>query len=114
MLANGINFLIFSGGMSVDPDDVTPHAIHELGCEVITYGVPSQPGNMTLMAYLGEIPVIGVPGAAITMPVTVFDVLLPRIYSGLKITREDFISLGDGGLCQQCEVCHYPNCTFGK
>lgn len=114
MLANGINFLIFSGGMSVDPDDVTPHAIHELGCEVITYGVPSQPGNMTLMAYLGEIPVIGVPGAAITMPVTVFDVLLPRIYSGQKITREDFINLGDGGLCQQCEVCHYPNCTFGK
>ncbi len=114
MLNDGADFLIFSGGMSVDPDDLTPTAIRELGCDVVSYGVPSQPGNMTLMAYSGSIPVIGVPGAAITMPVTVFDALLPQIYTGKKLTREDLLRLGDGGLCQQCRPCHFPNCTFGK
>lgn len=114
MLNAGADFLIFSGGMSVDPDDLTPSAIRELGCEIVSYGVPSQPGNMTLMAYLKDVPVIGVPGAAITMPTTVFDALLPQIFTGEKITRDDLIRLGDGGLCQQCKPCHFPNCTFGK
>ena len=113
-LENGADFLIFTGGMSVDPDDLTPTAIRELGADIIRYGVPSQPGNMTLVAYLGDIPILGVPGAAIKLPTTVFDVLLPQIFSGDKITGEDLIRLGDGGLCQMCKACHWPNCTFGK
>lgn len=113
-LENGADFLIFTGGMSVDPDDLTPTAIRELGADIIRYGVPSQPGNMTLVAYLGDIPILGVPGAAIKLPTTVFDVLLPQIFSGDKITGEDLIRLGDGGLCQMCKACHWPNCTFGR
>ena len=113
-LAQGADFLIFSGGMSVDPDDLTPAAIRRLGCEVISHGVPSQPGNMTLMAYLGDIPVMGVPGAAISLPTTIFDVMLPQIYAGDRFTKEELTSLGDGGLCQLCAACHFPNCTFGR
>lgn len=113
-LNQGADFLIFSGGMSVDPDDLTPTAIRKLGCQVISHGVPSQPGNMTLMAYLGDVPVMGVPGAAIHLPTTIFDVLLPQVYAGVKFTRDDLIRLGDGGLCQLCEECHFPNCTFGR
>ncbi len=113
-LAKGADFLIFSGGMSVDPDDLTPSAIRRLGCEVVTHGVPSQPGNMTLLAYLGDIPVMGVPGAAVSLPTTIFDAMLPQVYAGLKFTREDLINLGDGGLCQLCKACHFPNCTFGR
>ena len=113
-LAKGADFLIFSGGMSVDPDDLTPAAIRKLGCEVITHGLPSQPGNMTMLAYLGHIPVMGVPGAAISLPTTIFDVLLPQVFTGLKFTKNDLIRLGDGGLCQLCGACHFPNCTFGR
>ncbi len=113
-LAQGADFLIFSGGMSVDPDDLTPAAIRSLGCGVVSHGVPSQPGNMTLMAYLGDVAVMGVPGAAISLPTTIFDVLLPQVFSGVKFTREDLIRLGDGGLCQLCPACHFPNCTFGR
>lgn len=113
-IGNGADFLIFTGGMSVDPDDLTPAAIRQLGADIVSYGVPSQPGNMTLVAYLGDIPILGVPGAAIKLPTTVFDVLLPQIFSGGRITREDLIRLGDGGLCQMCQVCHWPNCTFGR
>lgn len=113
-LKNGADFLIFTGGMSVDPDDLTPTAIRQLGAEIVTHGVPSQPGNMTLVAYLDDIPVLGVPGAAISLPTTIFDVLLPQIFAGDKITKEELIGLGDGGLCQMCKTCHWPNCTFGR
>ncbi len=113
-LEKGADFLIFTGGMSVDPDDLTPTAIRRLGAQIISHGVPSQPGNMTLVAYLGDVPVLGVPGAAIHLPTTIFDVLLPQIFAGDKLTREDLIHLGDGGLCQLCGACHFPNCTFGR
>ncbi len=113
-LDDGADFLIFTGGMSVDPDDITPTAIRQLGAQIITHGVPSQPGNMTLVAYLGDIPVLGVPGAAISLPTTIFDVLLPQIYAGDKLTKQDLIRLGEGGLCRMCEVCHFPTCTFGR
>ncbi len=110
----GADFLIFTGGMSVDPDDITPTAIRQLGADVVSHGVPAQPGNMTLVAYLNKIPILGVPGAAISLPTTIFDVLLPQIFSGEPLTKEDLIRLGEGGLCQLCNSCHFPNCTFGR
>ena len=114
MLDAGADLLIFSGGMSVDPDDLTPSAIRALGAEVVSHGVPSQPGNMTLIAYLGEAAILGVPGASIVMPTTIFDVVLPQIFAGVKFTKAELIGLGDGGLCQLCKSCHFPNCTFGR
>lgn len=110
----GADFLVFTGGMSVDPDDLTPTAIRSLGAEIVTHGVPSQPGNMTLVAYLGDVPILGVPGAAISLPTTVFDVLLPQIFAGDRLTKKELIRLGDGGLCRLCKPCHFPNCTFGR
>ena len=114
LLAEGAELLIFSGGMSVDPDDLTPSAIREMGAEIISYGVPSQPGNMTLVAYLDQAALLGVPGAAISRPTTIFDVLLPQIFCGDPLTKDNLIRLGEGGLCQMCDSCHFPNCTFGR
>ena len=114
LLDAGADLLIFSGGMSVDPDDLTPSAIRALGAELVTHGVPSHPGNMTLVAYLGDAAVLGVPGASIVMPTTIFDVVLPQIFAGVKFTKEELIGLGEGGLCQLCKACHFPNCTFGR
>lgn len=113
-LDQGADFLIFTGGMSVDPDDLTPTAIRRLGADIISHGVPAQPGNMTLVAYLGQVAILGVPGAAISLPTTMFDVFLPQIFVGIKFTKQDLVNLGDGGLCQLCKQCHWPNCTFGR
>lgn len=113
-LDKGADFLIFTGGMSVDPDDLTPASIRRLGAKIVSHGVPSQPGNMTLVAYLNKIPILGVPGAAISLKTTIFDVLLPQIYTGEMLSKTDLEQLGEGGLCQQCKVCHFPNCTFGR
>ena len=113
-LDQGAELLIFTGGMSVDPDDLTPSAIRKLGADIVTHGVPSQPGNMTLVAYLNDVAILGIPGAAISLPTTMFDVLLPQVFAGIKFTKQDLIKLGNGGLCQQCTPCHFPNCTFGR
>lgn len=113
-LAKGADLLIFTGGMSVDPDDLTPAAIKNTGAEIITQGVPSQPGNMFTIGYLGSAALIGVPGAAIHAKTTVFDAVLPQLFTGKRFTKDDFVRLGHGGLCQQCPVCHFPNCTFGR
>lgn len=113
-LKQGAEILLFSGGMSVDPDDLTPSAIKACGADIVTYGVPSQPGNMTLVSYLKQAALIGVPGAAISLPVTVLDVLLPQLFTGVRITKEDMLALSEGGLCQLCSHCHFPNCTFGR
>ena len=113
-LAQGAELLIFHGGMSVDPDDLTPTAVRMLGADIVTYGVPAQPGNMSLIAYLDGVTVLGVPSAAISSRTTLFDVLLPQVFTGLRLTKDELTNLGNGGLCQQCKSCHYPNCTFGK
>ena len=110
----GADLLVFSGGMSVDPDDLTPTAIRSLGAEIVTYGVPAQPGNMSLIAYLGGVTILGVPSSAISNRTSMFDVVLPQVFSGERFTRDELTNLGNGGLCQQCAVCHFPNCTFGR
>ena len=113
-LDKGATMIIFTGGMSVDPDDMTPTSIIELGGELISYGAPVLPGSMFLLSYLGDIPMMGLPGCVMFAKKTVFDLVLGRVMTGEKLTKADIMRYATGGLCQSCEICHYPNCTFGK
>ena len=110
----GADLLITTGGMSVDPDDVTRFAIRKLGVEDFTYGSAVLPGAMFLIAFLGVIPILGIPACGMYHKTTIFDLMLPRILSGEKIGRKELAELGHGGLCMNCEVCRYPVCPFGK
>lgn len=114
----GADLVLTSGGMSVDPDDKTPLAIKNTGAEVVTYGAPVLPGAMFLLAYYKKdgktIPVAGLPGCVMYAKRTVFDLVLPRLMADDPVTKEEMDLLGKGGLCLNCEVCHYPNCGFGK
>jgi len=110
----GTELILLTGGMSVDPDDVTPAAIRSTGARVVTQGVPMQPGNMLTIAYLEDaVTLIGVPGASMHAPVTSLDVFLPRVFAGVEITPEEIADFGLGGFCLNCPVCHFPNCNFG-
>jgi molybdenum cofactor synthesis domain-containing protein len=139
----GADLLITTGGMSVDPDDVTRFAIRQLGASEITYGSPVLPGSMFLVAYLeraqglsytnhgreavapeenagdgvplpGYIPILGIPACGMYHKITIFDLILPRVLAGERIDRKDLAELGHGGLCRKCDACHYPVCGFGK
>lgn len=139
LINEGADLIITSGGMSVDPDDVTRFAIRNLGVEEMHYGSPVLPGSMFLVAYLqnaehrakntdsppfnsplikgglrGVVPILGIPACGMYADITVFDLVLPRILAGEKIGRKELAELGHGGLCLKCETCRYPVCPFGK
>lgn len=111
----GADMIICTGGMSVDPDDKTPGAIRDTGARIVTYGAPVLPGAMFLLGYFEDgTPVMGLPGCVMYAKATVFDLVLPRVTAGIEVTKKDIAHMGNGGLCLGCEVCHYPNCGFGK
>jgi len=123
----GADLLITTGGMSVDPDDVTRLAIGNLGVEDMTYGSAVLPGAMFLMAYIrrdaaanqdatkqDSIPVLGIPACGMYHKNTVLDLVLPRVLAGERIGRQELAELGHGGLCMNCSECRFPACPFGK
>ena len=137
LLNAGADLLITTGGMSVDPDDVTRFAIRSIGAKDITYGSAVLPGAMVLVGYLEKvrsaecgvrseinsklktqnselIPILGIPACGMYHRTTVFDLILPRILSGEHVGREALAELGHGGLCLHCTECRYPVCPFGK
>lgn len=113
-LEKGADLLITTGGMSVDPDDRTRHAMQKAGIQDIVYGTPVLPGAMFMVAYLGKIPVLGIPACGMYASRTILDLVYPRVLAGEKITRKEIAELGHGGLCLNCKSCTYPVCPFGK
>ena len=104
MIDRGIDLVICTGGMSVDPDDKTPGAIKATGASIVSYGVPFVPGVMMLLSYYNNrglsVPIIGAPACVFYEHTTAFDVLLPRFMADDIVSLEDIIALGEGGLNQ--------------
>ncbi|MDR3561562.1 MAG: molybdopterin-binding protein [Negativicutes bacterium] len=114
LIQEGAEMIITTGGMSVDPDDVTPAGIRAAGGQVVAYGAPVLPGSMFMLAYIKDIPVLGLPGCVMYHKTTIFDLIAPRILAGEKVTRKDISHFAHGGLCSGCNPCRYPACAFGK
>ncbi|HYA86454.1 MAG TPA: molybdopterin-binding protein [Nitrospirota bacterium] len=130
LLHAGADLLIITGGMSVDPDDVSRFAIRNMGATEITYGAPVLPGAMFLVGYLDRvqsgknsqpepgnsdtIPILGIPACGMYHSITILDLVLPRVLAGERISRKELADLGHGGLCLHCKECRYPVCPFGK
>ena len=97
-LASGAGMVLVAGETSImDIDDITPRAIRQVGGEIEHYGVPVEPGNLLLLAYCGQIPIVGAPGCARSRSYNVVDMILPRLAAGEHLTRRDLIELGHGG-----------------
>lgn len=110
----GMELIVCTGGMSVDPDDLTPSAIRDSDAKIITYGAPVLPGAMFLLGYFEDgTPIMGLPGCVMYAKATIFDMILPRVLADVKVQKKDIIKLGNGGLCLNCPECHYPNCGYG-
>jgi hypothetical protein len=137
LLDAGADLLITTGGMSVDPDDVTRFAIRNIGAKDIVYGSPVLPGAMFLIGYVDRdsssefgvqsedqpksethnsdlVPILGIPACGMYHTITILDLVLPRVLAGEKIGRRELAEMGHGGLCLLCKECRYPVCPFGK
>jgi len=113
-LAEGADLILITGGMSVDPDDVTRRGIAQAGAGEVLYGAPVLPGAMLMITDIDGVPVLGIPACGLYHETTVFDLVLPRILAGEQFTRQDLARLGHGGLCLHCPECRFPQCSFGK
>jgi len=114
LLDAGCDLIVTTAGMSVDPDDVTRAGLVDAGLRDDLFGVPMLPGTMTLVGHIGQAQIIGVPACALFYKTTSFDVLLPRLLAGRRITRKEIARLGEGGFCMTCKACSFPKCPFGK
>lgn len=114
LIDEGAEIIMTSGGMSVDPDDVTPSAIGGIADRVVTYGSPVLPGAMFMLAYKKNVAILGVPACGMYHKNTILDLVFQRVIAEEELTKKDLAVLAHGGLCQGCEVCHYPICPFGK
>jgi molybdenum cofactor synthesis domain-containing protein len=114
LLNMGADLLLVTGGMSVDPDDVTRQGVTQAGAKDFIYGAPVLPGAMFMISAIGDVPVLGIPACGLYHEATIFDLVLPRILAGEQLTREEIAAMGHGGLCLHCPECRYPVCPFGK
>ncbi|QVK19884.1 molybdopterin-binding protein [Mycoplasmatota bacterium] len=97
-LEEGAELIICTGGMSVDPSDITPQGIINTGSKIVTYGMPVLSGSMTLIAYNGNVPIIGLPAGVLFAKKSTVDVILHRLLCDDLITREEVALYGNGGL----------------
>jgi molybdenum cofactor cytidylyltransferase len=99
LLAAGSNLIMISGtSVPKDRADTVPAAIVAAGGEIVHFGMPVEPGNMLLLARLGEVPVIILPGCARSRRTNGLDWVLQRMLAGLPMGREQIMGMGVGGL----------------
>lgn len=110
----GCELILTTGGLSVDPDDVTKTGISKTGAKIVAYGSPILPGAMFLYALLENTTILGLPACVFYHPTTIYDLILPRVLAGEQITINEIADMGHGGLCMDCDTCRFSDCSFGK
>ena len=102
LAAKDLSPLLVAGASAiVDTGDVVPAAIERAGGEIVHFGMPVDPGNLSLMARLGDRPVIGLPGCARSPARNGFDWILERCLAGLPPGAGDIMAMGIGGLLKE-------------
>ncbi len=98
----GCDIILIAGASAiVDRRDVVPAAVVEAGGAIDHFGMPVDPGNLLLLARLGEARVLGLPGCARSLKLNGFDWVLQRIFAGVDITASDIMRMGAGGLLME-------------
>ena len=103
-----------AGACAVMALERIPADIRAAGGVVECYGAPTFPGAMFMLAHVGEVPVLGLPGCVMYHKASIFDLIVPRLLAGVKVGAADIAALGHGGYCAGCGECRYPVCPFGK
>ncbi|MDH3230607.1 MAG: NTP transferase domain-containing protein, partial [Alphaproteobacteria bacterium] len=105
----GCDMVLVMGASAItDRRDVIPVAIEAAGGSVDHFGMPVDPGNLMLIGHDGEAPVVGLPGCVRSPKVNGFDWVLQRLVAGLKVTRDDVMAMGAGGLLTEISARPLP------
>jgi molybdenum cofactor cytidylyltransferase len=106
------DLLLIAGASAItDRRDVLPAGIERAGGVVEHFGMPVDPGNLLLLARLGEMPVLGLPGCARSPKLNGFDWVLQRIAAGVPVTRRNIMMMGAGGLLTEIPTRPLPRAS---
>jgi molybdenum cofactor cytidylyltransferase len=90
--------LVASTTAPAGPDDVVGRAMAKIGCIIERFLAPVEPGNLLLMGYRDEIPIVSAPGCFRSAKPNVVDLLLPPMLARYRVSGWEIGALGHGGL----------------
>ena len=90
--------LIASTTAPAGPADVVGCAMEKIGCQIERFLAPVEPGNLLLMGYRTDIPVVSAPGCFRSLKPNVVDLLLPPLLARYRVSTWEVACLGHGGL----------------
>lgn len=109
-----VELILLAGETAImDPRDITPRAVERAGGTIACVGAPVDPGNLLMLAYLGDVPIVGAPGCARSRKVNVIDWILPRLLAGDRLVRADIVEMGHGGLLEDVPERPLPRSHVG-
>ena len=80
------------------PDDVIGRAMIRAGCQVERFLAPVEPGNLFLLSYKDDVPVMSAPGCFRSAKPNVVDLMLPPMQARYRVSGWEVACLGHGGL----------------
>jgi molybdenum cofactor cytidylyltransferase len=90
--------LVASTTAPAGPEDVIGQAMLKVGGQVERFLAPVEPGNLLLMAYKDEVPIISAPGCFRSAKPNVVDLVMPPLLARYHVTGWEVACLGHGGL----------------
>jgi molybdenum cofactor cytidylyltransferase len=90
--------LIASTTAPAGPDDVIGRAMSQIGCHLERFLAPVEPGNLFLLSYKEEIPIVSAPGCFRSAKPNIVDLILPPLLARYRISGWEVACLGHGGL----------------
>lgn len=90
--------LVASTTAPAGPEDVIGQAIMRVGGQMERFLAPVEPGNLLLLAYKDEVPIVSAPGCFRSAKPNVVDMVLPPLLARYHVTGWEIACLGHGGL----------------
>jgi len=90
--------LVASTTAPAGPEDVVGRAMCRVGAQIERFLAPVEPGNLLLLGYKDDVPIISAPGCFRSAKPNVVDLILPPLLARYRITSWEVGCLGHGGL----------------
>ena len=90
--------LVASTTAPAGPEDVVGRALGRIGCHIERFLAPVEPGNLLLLSYKDDVPIVSAPGCYRSAKPNVVDLLLPPLVARYRMTGWEVACLGHGGL----------------
>jgi hypothetical protein len=108
VIDEGARVVVLAGSRPMDPLDAAFDALTRMGARIARHGAPAHPGSLLWLAWVDEIPVVGMPACGLFSRATVFDLVLPRLLAGERVDNDWFAALGHGGLLTRDMAFRFP------